>query len=102
MSFSRIFSPQQLAVGTNFKSSVIGLKLKTEDLKSKIEAMKSIQIAYMKSIDSTIQQAADMMMKAVQSTAEVVDQVLFCNSRIWTEITLEWFFVFKVTFTMGD
>ena len=60
-----------MAVGTNFKSSVIGLKLKTEDLKSKVESMKGIQIAYMKSIDKTIQQAADMMMKAVQSTAEV-------------------------------
>ena len=63
-----------MAVGTNFKSSVIGLKLKTEDLKSKVESMKGIQIAYMKSIDKTIQQAADMMMKAVQSTAEVMVQ----------------------------
>jgi len=66
----RPITPSQLAVGTNFKSSVIGLKLKTEDLKSKVESMKGIQIAYMKSIDKTIQQAADMMMKAVQSTAE--------------------------------
>lgn len=68
--YIRPITPNQLAVGTNFKSSVIGLKLKTEDLKSKIDSMKAIQVAYMKSIDTTIQQAADMMMKAVQSTAE--------------------------------
>lgn len=68
--FVRPITPNQLAVGTNFKSSLIGLKLKTDDLKSKIDSMKSVQVAYMKSIDTTIQQAADMMMKAVEATVE--------------------------------
>ena len=62
-------------MGTNFKSSVIGLKLKTEDLKNKIESIKAIQIAYMQSINNTIQQGVNMM-NAVTSTAEIVQGVV--------------------------
>ena len=63
----------QLAVGTNFKSNVIGLKLKTEDLKSKIDSMKAIQVAYMKSIDATIQQEVRLMLVSESADAVVTE-----------------------------